>query len=127
MTLALAIWGAVTGTIVTVVEVVKYLFDRPRLVVGFHLNRSIGKPPEIGINVTNRGRRPTTIMKAAFAPDSEAQIALEEGVVVATGRVDLTLGDEPTVIAANAVSLNSGSFSPSGRGRSTLTSLCARM
>jgi hypothetical protein len=78
------------------------VFDRPRLIVGFHTSRSIEVPAMIGIDVTNRGRRPTTILKAAFRPDSEVEIAHPvTGAVAASGSIDLTLSEEPTVIAAH--------------------------
>jgi hypothetical protein len=70
MTLALAIFGAVTGGIGALLDVLQYTFDRPRLVVGFRTSRSVDDPAVIGIDVTNRGRRPTTILKAAYRPDT---------------------------------------------------------
>jgi hypothetical protein len=56
----------------------------------------------IGIDVTNRGRRPTTILKAAFRGEWEAEIRdPDTGDVVGSGTMDLTLSEEPTVIAAH--------------------------
>jgi hypothetical protein len=102
MTLALAIVGAVTGVTATVLDLLRYAFDRPRLVVGIHTSRSLEAPALIGINVTNRGRRPTTILKAAFRSHSEAEIRdPDTGVLIASGTVDITLSEEPTVVAAH--------------------------
>jgi hypothetical protein len=101
-TLALAIFGAVTGGLGALLDLLRFTFDRPRLVVGFDVTRSTTEPATIGIDVTNRGRQPTTILKAAFRPDTEAEIRHPgSGVVVATGSIDLTLSEEPTVVAAH--------------------------
>jgi hypothetical protein len=72
VTLALAIIGAITGSVAMTLDLLRYAFDRPRLVVGFKVTRSVEVPAMIGIDVTNRGRRPTTILKAAFRSESEA-------------------------------------------------------
>ena len=56
----------------------------------------------IGIDVTNRGRQPTTILKAAFRAEGEAEIRHpESGEVVGSGTIDITLSEEPTVVAAH--------------------------
>jgi hypothetical protein len=106
MTLALAILGAVTGTAATLLDLLRYAFDRPRLIVGFNVTRSVEVPAMVGIDVTNRGRRPTTILKAAFRPDVEAELRHPESGAVAASvaaswTIDLTLSEEPTVIAAH--------------------------
>lgn len=102
MTLTLAIFGAVTGGLGALLDLLRFTFDRPRLRVNFHTSRSVDEPAEIGIDVTNRGRRPTTILKAAYRPDTEAEIVHpDSGAVVGSGPIDLTLSHEPTVIAAH--------------------------
>lgn len=103
MTLALAIIGAITGSVAVILDLLRYVFDRPRLVVGFKTTRSVEVPAMIGIHVTNRGRRPTTILKAAFRPDeAEAEIRHPDtGAVAGSGTIDLTLSEEPTVVAAH--------------------------
>jgi hypothetical protein len=102
MTLALAIIGAVTGVIAMLLDLLRYAFDRPRLKVGFHVSRSIEHPALIGIDVTNHGRQPTTILKVAFRPDAGGEIRdPESGALMATGIVELTLSQEPTVVPAH--------------------------
>jgi hypothetical protein len=102
VTLALAIIGAVTGVAATALDLLRFTFDRPRLRVEFHLSRSVEHPALIGINVTNRGRRPTTVLKAAFKSESEAEIRHPDtGVVVGRGEPELTLSTTPTVLAAH--------------------------
>lgn len=102
MTLTLAIIGAVTGVVGMLLDVARYTLDRPRLVVGFHVSRSFPDPALIGIDVTNRGRRPTTILKAAFKSDGEAEVRdPDSGALLGTGAVELTLSAEPTVVPAH--------------------------
>jgi hypothetical protein len=102
LTLTLAIIGAVTGVVGMLLDVARYTLDRPRLVVGVHVSRSIPDPALIGIDVTNRGRRPTTILKAAFKSDGEAEIRdPDSGAVVGTGAIEITLSEEPTVVPAH--------------------------
>jgi hypothetical protein len=102
MTLALAIIGAVTGVVGMLLDAARYVFDRPRLVVGFHVSRSIPEPALIGIDVTNRGRRPTTILKAALRADADAEIRdPDSGALAGTGPIELTLSQEPKVVAAH--------------------------
>jgi hypothetical protein len=62
MTLFLAIWGAVTGTVGTTVGVLLYLQDRAHIVVHARAQSS-GDPARsaIMIWVANKGKRPTTI------------------------------------------------------------------
>jgi hypothetical protein len=92
----------VTGGLGVLLDLLRYAFDRPRLVVGFHMSRSVGEPAVIGIDVTNRGRRPTTILKAAYRPDTEAEMSYPgSGIVIGSGRIDLNLSEGPTVVAAH--------------------------
>ena len=83
-------------------DVARYVLDRPRLAVEIHVSRSIPDPALIGVDVTNRGRQPTTILKAAFKSDAEAEIRHPDtGAVMGTGDLELTLSQDPTVIAAH--------------------------
>jgi hypothetical protein len=98
VTLALAIWGAVTGTAAIAFEAAKYLRDRPKLSLSLHIEMKRGSLPEFGIDVRNQGRQPTTVMKAALRPDGETEIE-KDGVLIATGKFALGLEDEtPTVV-----------------------------
>jgi hypothetical protein len=97
VTLALAIWGAVTGTASILLEAFKYLRDRPRLSLSVTLGFPRGYSPEIGVDVRNQGRQPTTVMKVALRPEGEAEIE-KDGVTLASGQFELGLDDERPVV-----------------------------
>jgi hypothetical protein len=103
VTLALAIWGAVTGTAAILFEAAKYFRDRPKLSLKLHIEMSIGFAPELGVDVRNQGRQPTTVTKVALRPDGQAEIQ-KDGVLIATGRFELGLEDEnPAVVMPGQV------------------------
>lgn len=100
MTLALAIAGAVAGTAALLFDVLKYLLDRPRLSLKLHFEQRLGSAPEVGIDVRNRGRQPTTIMTAALRPEGTAEIE-QDGVKLGEGHLNFALSETPTVVAAH--------------------------
>lgn len=99
MTLALAIWGAVLGTASAAFQLLTFLRDRPKLALTTHYAATIGRPPEIGLDVANRGRQATTLMDVAFEVDRELTIA-HEGVELASGKqkIDLSPNQVRTVL-----------------------------
>jgi hypothetical protein len=103
VTLALAIWGALIGTIGAVIASLKFVRDQPKLSLGLstHLHRRYA--PDIIVNVQNRGRQPTTIMQVELLSEGEAEI-WKDNVKVGVGRFTLGLEDEePRVVMPGAV------------------------
>ncbi|MGA9761263.1 MAG: hypothetical protein WBQ14_02445 [Gaiellaceae bacterium] len=103
MTTTLAIIGAITGTAALLLDALRYFRDRPKLVIAIKVNASLGNLPLVGLDVANRGRQATTIVKAALQADGEATI-MKDGIEFATGKVEQDLsGGALTVVAPGGV------------------------
>lgn len=88
-------WGAILGTAAALFQLLTYLRDRPKLVVSFHAGIEVGARPTIGIDVMNRGRQPTTLMKVAFVVDADLTIDTEDGTIpagIAQEEIELSEG-----------------------------------
>jgi hypothetical protein len=102
-TLGLALWGAVTGTVGTIVALLNFLRDRPNLHLGLTTRMERGYTPEIIAEVKNRGRQPTTIMDVELVSEGRVEIQ-KGGVTIATGLFTLGLADEePRVVKPGEV------------------------
>lgn len=78
---ALATWGAITGTVAVATQLLVFLRDRPKLAVGLGCGQEMGQPAMLSISVANRGRQPTTLVKAAFiAAAGTYSVTMEDGV-----------------------------------------------
>jgi len=99
VTFFLALWGAVVASAAGLVQLLSFVRDRPKLAVTTTTTMSVNEPPEIGIDVANRGRQPTTLMDVAFEVDRELTIAAE-GVELARGKpkIELSSGRVVTVL-----------------------------
>jgi hypothetical protein len=67
VTTAIAIWGAVTGTVAALAQVLLFRRDRPRLAIELSFGMRLGEPATISLAVANRGRQATTLVKVALA------------------------------------------------------------
>ena len=50
--------------------------DRPHLKVSLHYSASLYEPAVMGVDVTNVGKRPTTIVEAGFKADADLKITI---------------------------------------------------
>lgn len=69
ITLALAVWGAVTGSASAAAAVYTQLRDRPRLKLAGQVQKSMDAESVLAVEISNSGRRPTTVREVGFFED----------------------------------------------------------
>lgn len=102
LTFVLAAIGAATGSISTITGVVTALRDRPRLSTDFGLTTRANGAPTIFIDVTNVGRRPTTVRQVGFYAKRVGFEVLrdDETEPWAHGEAEVSLGLGPVFLEA---------------------------
>lgn len=98
VTFAIALWGAVTGTIALVLQLLEYRADRSDLRISAHLSNTVDRQRPSArlvfvIDAVNHGRRVVTIRKAGIElppPDDR----LPPGVLAQTSYVRIFDSDE---------------------------------
>jgi hypothetical protein len=76
VTSVLAIYGAVLSTLAILLDITRYVKDRPKVVVeaDHHVLYTTQKGVhKLGIKVTNKGTRPATVEACGFTIDSESE------------------------------------------------------
>jgi hypothetical protein len=99
VTTALAIWGAVVSTFLGLLQAITYWRDRPQLHITAKANQTVNQQPKIGISVSNRGSRTTTLVEVGFLVDAEAMVQGNSGAPFSL-EPRITLPGTPRVIAA---------------------------
>ena len=91
ITFVIAVWGAITGTVAIVLQVLQYRADRSDLRISAHLSSAVDRQRPAArlvfeIDAVNHGRRPVSIREAGIQlPPSEEP--LEPGVLARTSHV----------------------------------------
>lgn len=73
VTMGLAIWGALTGTLSVGVQSATHLRDRVKIAVGGRFDQTEERHM-LTIRASNRGRQPTTLIEAAWLVKVEARV-----------------------------------------------------
>jgi hypothetical protein len=103
VTTILAIWGAVLSTALALVALLSYLRDRPKPFITSHTDQRRGQPPELGLDVANRGRQTTTLMEVGFFVDVQTTVRLADGSPEIPVRPKITMAGTPGVVAPGEV------------------------
>ena len=96
-TAALAIWGAITGTASVGVQAGTHFRDRVKLNVNVKFTQTEGTDLLI-IEVSNRGRQPTTITEAGFLVKSEVTYEVEARNIIGTAPLSIRWDRNPQVL-----------------------------
>jgi len=87
-TAALAIWGAITGTLSVGVQAATHFRDRVKLNVNVKFTQT-EETDLLIIEVSNRGRQPTTITEAGFLIKSEVTYEVEARKIIGTAPLSI--------------------------------------
>jgi len=100
-----AIWGGVTGTIALLLNLWKEIRDRPKLTITQQAGVTEDSPAWIGLDVSNRGRRPVTVMATGFQIAVEVEVGNESrpDVPVRTVLPRLRGHEDPRVVPPGEV------------------------
>jgi hypothetical protein len=98
-TVALALWGAITGTVSVGVQAATHIRDRVKLNVNVRFFQS-EQEDRLIIEISNRGRQPTTITEAGFLVKSEVTYEVEERKIVNTAPLSIRWDDGTPVLLA---------------------------
>jgi hypothetical protein len=102
----LAVWGAVLATATAIAQLVSFWRDRPRLAIELTCTVLFQKPPQIIVTVSNLGRQPTTIKKAALlAAAGDWTIGKGSGATQVRPELDLLRGHVVLVEPGNITRL----------------------
>jgi len=100
-TLAIAIWGAVTGSLASVVTLLAYRRDRAHLVVtcsnSVIFNSTWSSGPLVAIDAVNTGRRPIRVESAGFIAEGSPREELATFGDLQTFPKTLTEGEKVSV------------------------------
>ena len=99
LTLALALWGAILSSGLAVIQLVTWLAERPRLAIAMQTHLQRGAPPVISVTVTNRGRRPTTLVKVALRQEFTVDID-SDGRPLPGEHLESVVSDAPVLVDA---------------------------
>ncbi len=98
ITLILAIWGAFLSTLLAIIEFIKFLKDKPYILVKvenssvfYNTDEQRLNKPSIIVNVSNRGSRPITISKIYLLPPPDLGNMLAT-INIITAPIEITEG-----------------------------------
>jgi hypothetical protein len=97
-TTALAVLGAVTGTASVGLQASAHFRDRVKLAVGASSTHTIEDVHTLKLRVSNRGRRPTTLVEAGLLIDMDVRVEFEATKFITTGPFSIRLDDGHPVL-----------------------------
>jgi len=102
LTFALAVIGATTGGVSAITTVVTAVRDRPRVSTNVVLTTRLSGKPIVAIDVTNDGRRPTTVRKVGLYAHRASYEVFHDGESepYGTGTGEITFTDGPVFLEA---------------------------